>query len=99
MVWCPPSLRDGGILILKSSNHWGKRFFHHMGGKSIWGTVIMVTKREGTNQVKTSIILQNFLFQGKETFKVTFKEKIVFIFTLLNLKGNMYTVVFLILKK
>ena len=27
----------GGILILKSSNHWGNSFFALYGGKSIWG--------------------------------------------------------------
>ena len=27
----------GGILILKSSNHWGNSFFTLYGGKSIWG--------------------------------------------------------------
>ena len=40
---CP--LRDGGILILKSSNHSGEELFYHTGGQvHIGNTMIMVTK-------------------------------------------------------
>ena len=75
----------GGILILKSSNHWGR-------GKSIWGDSDNGKQRGGggyITQFKTIIILEHSFFQGKITFMVTFKEKIVFIFTSLVSKGLM----------
>ena len=56
--WCPPPLGDGGVLILKSSNHWRRAFLHHMGRQVHIGEVILVTKDGGGSiQVKTIIIL------------------------------------------
>ena len=54
--------------------------------------MIMVSKGGGggyITQFKTIIILEHSFFQGKITFMVTFKEKIVFIFTSLVSKGLM----------
>ena len=77
----------GGILILKSSNHWGNSFFALYGGKSIWGDSDNGNQRGGIVQVKTIIILEHFA-QGKVTLMVTFKEKAGFIFTSLVLNGH-----------
>ena len=59
------------------------------------GTAIMVAKEGGHNSDQNNYHITTFFFQGKVTFMVTFKEKLVFISSLV-LKGHMYTVVSLI---
>ena len=56
-----PLLKDGRVLILKSSNHLGEEFFSVILGASPYGgAVVLVTKGEGRGGIiliKTIIIL------------------------------------------
>ena len=47
-----------------------------MGGKSIWGVKVNGNQTRGHNSGQNNYTT-TFLFQGKVTFMVTFKEKIV----------------------
>ena len=101
-----PPLRDGDILILESSNHWGESFFSSYGRAGPYGehsdngnqrcVCVCVSGGGGGcghNSGQNNYHTIAFCFQGKATFIVTFKEEIVFIFTSLVLKGHMLTVV------
>ena len=48
-----------------------------MGGKSIWGIKVNGNLTRGHNSGQNNYHTTTFLFQGKVTFMVTFKEKIV----------------------
>ena len=50
-----------------------------MGGKSIWGVKVNGNQTRGHNSGQNNYHTTTFLFQGKVTFMVTFKEKIVFL--------------------
>ena len=89
---CPQPLGNGGILILKSSNHWWKAFFIIWRAIPYVRKVIMVTK--GGAKIRSKQLSYTIVFfQGKVTSIGTFKEKKVFIFTSLALKWHMQTAV------
>ena len=81
--------RDGGILILKSSNHRGGEFFSSYGGKSIWGDSDNDNQRRGQNSGQNNYHTRTFFYQEKVIFMVPFREKIVFIFASLVLNRHM----------
>ena len=91
----PPFKRRGHFNFEKLKSFRGRAFFHHIGGQvHIGNTVIMVTKGgEGYNSGQNNYHTIAFFFQGKTTFMIAFKEKIVLIFTSLVLKRHMQTVV------
>ena len=94
LTWCPPPIRDESHFNFEKLKSLGEEFFFLSYGesKSIWRMVIVITKggwRGGDNSVQNNYTLAHFFFQGKVTFMVTIKEKIVFIFTSLVLKGYM----------
>ena len=99
----PPFKRWGHFNFEKLKSYGGRAFFHHMGGQvHMWNTVIMVTKGEerrggglgrGHNSGQNNYHTIAFFFQEKTNFMITFKEKIVLIFTSLVLKRHMQTLV------
>ena len=74
----------GAILILKSSNHWGKKVFIHHIGEGGGGGVASIWWVQGTS-AQNKFYTKTF-FRRKVTF--TFRENEILTFTLLVLKGH-----------
>ena len=81
-----PQFFFSSILIIVSSapNRWG--YFNFKKLKSLGKRFFLVVTEGGEHNSDQNNYHSIGFFQGKVTFMVTFKEKIVFIFTLLVLK-------------
>ena len=84
-----PTKRWGNFNFEKLKSLGGRvfSFIRGEGQVHIWGTVIIITKGRD-NSGQTIIIYYTITSFSQKTFMVTFKEKIVFIFTSLVLKGH-----------
>ena len=75
-------LRDWGHFNIEKFKSLGKSFFDHMEEKSIWGGgggSDNGNQRGGVghNSGQKQLSYYSIIFQGKVTFMVTFKEKMV----------------------
>lgn len=74
MVWCLPLLRDGGDFNFKKHKFIGGEaifLFILWEGTSIYGVVIMVTKRWG-RQVSVFFFFKKKIFLGTHSKKIQF---------------------------
>ena len=97
-VYGPPNFRGWWLTLSGSCSQsyttlWSRDFTRSRDtGQSIWGKNDNGNQRGGHNSGQNNFIynIQSYLFfRGKVTFMVTFKEKIIFIFTSLLSKGHM----------